>query len=405
MPGDLPDLPGDLPDLPADLRDLPAREAHFCLNILRFMENIPGLRLGAKRLLVAFSGGADSTALLLVLSLLRRKAGFTLLAAHLDHMLRPSSAAEAEYCRRFCAHAGIACHVGRQDVGGGEAGDGGSGGLGKKAGAARGLEEKARAARYAFLAGAAAESGADIIALGHNNNDLAEDVLMRLIRGAGWPGLAGMRASDAERSLVRPLLYTPRADIENFLKTLGIRALHDESNTDRRFFRNRVRMDILPLPTAENPAFLRAITALHMQGEVDREYFAALTAAAAADVLPSAPAGSRRSPGRQSSPDAAGPAGPPEPSAASVRPAAGSEGIFIERRRLEALPKAVRLRLYKRILDALGPGQARFFSLAALDAPLQAGRGPATHRFPGGKSAVAGHKGILFSKSEAKTSS
>ncbi|MDR2669232.1 MAG: hypothetical protein LBC14_04685, partial [Desulfovibrio sp.] len=60
-----PSMPDDIPDLPADLRDLPAREAHFCLTILRFMETGLGLRLRGKRLLAAFSGGADSTALLL----------------------------------------------------------------------------------------------------------------------------------------------------------------------------------------------------------------------------------------------------------------------------------------------------------------------------------------------------
>ncbi|MDR2604826.1 MAG: tRNA lysidine(34) synthetase TilS [Desulfovibrio sp.] len=425
-------MPGDIPDLPADLRDLPAREAHFCLTILRFMENDLGLRLRGKRLLVAFSGGADSTALLLALHCLRRKAGFTLLAAHLDHMLRPSSAAEAEYCRRFCARAGIACHVGRRNVRGGEVGGASDRAAGN--GGFDGLEEKARAVRYAFLADAAAESGADLVALGHNNNDLAEDVLMRLIRGAGWPGLAGMGALvalhdfgkqagecttplsastresavttaeagrpglagmgafDAGRSLLRPLLYTPRADIEVFLKSAGIAWLSDESNADRRFFRNRVRMDILPLLTAENPAFLRAVRALHIQGEADREHFAALTAAAAQNMLPSVPPGL---PGTSGSSELFG---SPGRSDASSPPESDRDGVFIERRHLDALPKAVRLRLYKRILDSLGPGQARFFSLAALDAPLPAGRGPATHRFPGGKSAVAGHKGILFRK-------
>ncbi|MDR1685123.1 MAG: tRNA lysidine(34) synthetase TilS [Desulfovibrio sp.] len=445
-------MPGDIPDLPADLRDLPAREAHFCLNILRFMENDLGLRLRGKRLLVAFSGGADSTALLLVLLCLRRKAGFTLLAAHLDHMLRPSSAAEAEYCRRFCACAGIACRVGRRNVRGGEDGAGDSGELEEKAGVvggsaekagsaggpAAGLEEKARAARYAFLAETAADGGADLVALGHNNNDLAEDVLMRLIRGAGWPGLAGMRAlvalhdvagqtgrpeparlralpratavtaagtdrpglegggvPDAGRLLVRPLLYTPRADIEDFLKASGIEALRDESNSDRRFFRNRVRMDILPLPAAENPAFLRAIRALNMQGEADREHFAALTAAAARGVLPQ---GSSNSSNSSDSPDSSDSSDSLDSSDSSDQSGSDTDGVFIERRRLDALPKAVRLRLYKHILDGLGPGQARFFSLAALDAPLPSGRGPSTHRFPGGKSAVVGHKGILFRK-------
>ncbi|MDR1945689.1 MAG: tRNA lysidine(34) synthetase TilS [Desulfovibrio sp.] len=359
-------MPGDIPTLPADLKDMPARGAHFCLNILRFMEKKLGLRLRGTKVLLAFSGGADSSALLLALHCLGRKAGFTLAAAHLDHMLRPSSASEADYCRRFCAQAGVECLVGRRDVG-------------KLSPRSAGLEEKARAARYVFLAEKAEESGADFVALGHNNNDLAEDILMRLIRGAGWPGLAGMKAFDAGRSpepsaeesaacfgdaerhsfaLVRPLLYTPRADIEDFLKCSGIGCLHDESNADRHFFRNRVRLDIVPLLSAENPAFLRAVRALHMQGEVDREYFAAF--------------------------------------AADFALASGSGKIFIERERLAALPKALRLRLYKKILDELGPGQVRFFSLSALDDPLPAGRGQAKHLFPGGKSALVGHKGILF---------
>ncbi|MDR0339190.1 MAG: tRNA lysidine(34) synthetase TilS, partial [Desulfovibrio sp.] len=303
--------------------------------MLRFVEKDLGLCLAGKRLVVAYSGGADSTALLLACRYLAPKAGFSLHAAHLNHQLRPSAAAEAAACENFCRALGLSLSTGRADVAGERGNDG------------AGLEEAARNARYAFLERTRSEQGADAVATGHNNNDLAEDILMRLIRGAGWPGLAGMPAWAPERKLFRPLLLTPRKAIEDFLSGLTPALAHDESNEDDRFFRNRVRRRLLPAILKENPSFLENAAGLWRLGGIDARYFDALLDRA----------------GQNAS------SGSPEKAAFTAN---GGQAITLPRSLLGTMPKALRLRLYKRCLAALGPGQARLDGLLALDAAFVA---------------------------------
>ncbi|MDL2207754.1 tRNA lysidine(34) synthetase TilS [Desulfovibrio sp. OttesenSCG-928-M16] len=230
---------------PASLQQLPPAAARFCLGIQRFMEQELGLRLAGQKILVAFSGGADSSALLHCLFYLAPRAGFELVAAHLDHALRPSSAKEAGDCLALCRKLGIEAVQLRLDV--------------KNLAHERGLglEEAGRLARYDFFNRTAKEFSCSLVATGHTANDLAEDVLMRLARGSGWPALAGMRGRDDTRKLIRPLLLTTRADIEAFVASLGLGWIEDESNQDKRFLRNRVRSCLLPLFLEANPAFRR----------------------------------------------------------------------------------------------------------------------------------------------------
>jgi tRNA(Ile)-lysidine synthase TilS/MesJ len=112
---------------------------------------------------------------------------------------------------------------------------------------------RARKARYAFFEKARIAAGAGYVAVGHTQNDLAEDVVLRLVRGCGWPALGGMPAFDPDRNLVRPLLMTSRARIAAFLAETGVRTVEDASNADPAFRRNRVRHRVLPLLLAENP--------------------------------------------------------------------------------------------------------------------------------------------------------
>ena len=258
----------------------------------------------------------------------------------------PSSAQEAELCRTFCQGLGIPCYCGARDIQE----------IGKKAGT--GLEESARAERYAFYAEAAESFACDWTVVGHSADDLAEDVLMRLIRGAGWPALAGMAAVDRERKLLRPLLLTPKSAIERFLSTLGLAWIIDESNTEEKHFRNRVRRRLLPLILRENPAFLENIAGLWRLGRIDEEYFTSLND----DSRPQ-----------------------------------GCDAYLAETT-LAALPKALRLRLYKKTLADLGPGQALLPGLLALDDSWAARKGGAEHRFPGGKKAVISGGGIRWSR-------
>lgn len=357
----------DSSSLPGSLQSLSPDQARFCLKTDRFLQYELGLDLRGSRILAAFSGGADSTALLLTLRYLAPRLGFTLHAAHLDHRLRPGSADEANACRHFCRNLAIPILL--------ETWDKGAQDTRLRLPPESGVEDAARSARYAFFNRAATHCGADWIATGHNANDLAEDVLMRLTRGTGWPGLSGMTAADPARRLLRPLLLTPRSAVEKFLRSLGTGWLTDESNCDKHYFRNRVRLEALPFFCKENPAFLDAVAGLWRLGRIDAEYFTSLVSRAAGND-------------RRAQDTANG----PEPAPAS----AGNEPPFLPRAALMVTPKALRLRLYKHMLDALGPGQALMAGLLALDEAFTRNEKKTEHLFPGGKRAVADAGGILW---------
>jgi tRNA(Ile)-lysidine synthase len=121
------------------------------------------------------------------------------------------------------------------------------------------LEEAAREARYDFLDATADQVGAPRIATGHTLNDQAETLLVRLLQGAGRRGLAGIHPR-VEGRVIRPLLEVERQDLEEYLRERGGDSVLDETNLDRRFFRNRIRLDLLPLLAEEyNPEVVRLL--------------------------------------------------------------------------------------------------------------------------------------------------
>jgi tRNA(Ile)-lysidine synthase len=164
-------------------------------------------------LVCAVSGGADSMALLV----LAVAAGCRVTAVHVDHGLRPGSAAEAEVVAAIARRFGAGFRAARVNVAPGP-----------------NLEARARAARRAVLPFGTAT--------GHTMDDQAETVLLNLLRGAGLDGLAGMRPGPTH-----PLLGIRRSDARDLCSALGIRWLEDPSNDDPRFLRNRVRHELLPL--------------------------------------------------------------------------------------------------------------------------------------------------------------
>ncbi len=188
------------------------------------------------RVLAACSGGPDSMALLHMLLGLRGELRFELVAGHFNHCLRPEADEDEAFVRREAAGAGIEFLSGKEDV------------AAYAASNKLGLEEAGRRLRYEFLHRAAAGAGAGVIATGHNMNDQAETVLMRILRGTGLTGLAGIPpVADSEGvRIIRPLLGIGRERIEAFLKEGGHQFRTDHSNFDRRFLRNRVRHDLVP---------------------------------------------------------------------------------------------------------------------------------------------------------------
>ena len=234
------------------LKDLDAEDARTALLVARFTESELGVPLQGARLLIALSGGADSTALLVLFCALRGKYGLSLAAAHLDHALRKESAEEAEAACALCRELGVGFFSRREDVG-------------EKARLWRcGVEEAGRRVRYAFLEDCRRDWGASWILTAHHVGDLAEDVLMRLMRGAAWPGLGGMEAVVEEegRRVLRPLLMLEKKDLSGMLLRLGVPWREDSSNADRAWKRNRVRHDMLPLFLAENPNFYESVRRL-----------------------------------------------------------------------------------------------------------------------------------------------
>ncbi|MHC4251261.1 MAG: tRNA lysidine(34) synthetase TilS [Planctomycetota bacterium] len=199
----------------------------------------------AGAVVVAVSGGPDSMTLIECLwrVLEEREAGSAaarLVVAHLHHGLRAGADADAEFVRGQAEERGCRFVLGREDVGAIARAEGLS------------TEAAARKARYAFLMRCATDAGAPVIALGHNADDQAETVLLRLLRGAGVRGVGGMRPVRSAGPevpgvrIVRPLLEVARAEIEAFVSEEGIPYRTDETNADRRFTRNRVRLDIVP---------------------------------------------------------------------------------------------------------------------------------------------------------------
>jgi tRNA(Ile)-lysidine synthase len=328
------------------IQDLPPGWARFCLDIQSFMEGLIQEEIKGRTLLVSLSGGPDSTALLLVLHYIRPRTGINLCAVHLNHMLRPGADKEEDFTRKMCTRFGISLECAKKDV------------TLYAQTRKMGTEEAARTLRYEFIQKAAARLKADYILTGHHLNDLAEDILMRLSRGAVWPGLSGMSAYDPERQLVRPLLLTPRKTILEFLDVVGQEFMLDESNEDKSFLRNRIRVDLVPVFEEINPNFLSSVASLWKLGRIDEDHWKT--------ILMTIPRSSRDS------------------------------GRYISFETLRAISRATRMRLYKKVLDELGPGQVLFDNLHELDRLWQEGKGGKTVQFPGDKFGMIEHKGILF---------
>src|SRR5262250_3360433 len=183
---------------------------------------------GGETVLVGVSGGADSVALLHLLSNLAEDWRLRLHVLHVDHQLRMESADDADFVRALGARLGVPVDVATVTVE-----------------RRSSLEAAARAARYAALEACAARVGAARIAVGHTADDQAETVLMRLVQGAGVRGLAGI--PPVRGAIIRPLIEVRRSALESELASAGLSWVDDASNRNPKFLRNRIRHELLPL--------------------------------------------------------------------------------------------------------------------------------------------------------------
>ena len=205
------------------------------------------LLAGGERVMVAVSGGPDSTALLHALAHLASRLHIELVAATVDHGLRPESATEAALVAERCRALGIRCEMLVVDV--------------KAARHAHvSWQEAARNVRLSALQEAASRLGCARVALGHTADDQAETVLFRIVRGTGVNGLAGI---PYQRGIfIRPLLDVRRRGIMAFLAKRHIPFIEDPSNANRHYARVRIRLDLLPLLARENPRVVEALLSL-----------------------------------------------------------------------------------------------------------------------------------------------
>jgi tRNA(Ile)-lysidine synthase len=189
---------------------------------------------GGERVVVAVSGGADSTALLWALARLADDWRLALHGVHVHHGLRPDADRDADAACALGARLGIPVDVVRVQV--------------DRRGS---LQAAAREARYAALHAYADRLGAPRIAVGHTADDQAETVLLRLLEGTGLRGLAGI--PPVRGRIIRPLLEIRRARLRQALREVGLGWVEDPTNTDLRFARNRIRHVVLPALAAGWP--------------------------------------------------------------------------------------------------------------------------------------------------------
>jgi tRNA(Ile)-lysidine synthase len=300
--------------------------------------------------LIAASGGPDSTALLRCLHALAPRERWRLGVAHLDHALRPESADDAAFARRQAASLALPFLAARVHV------------RALPTSVGRSVEEAARLARRSFLARAAAAFGADAVALGHTRDDQAETVLLNLARGTGTLGLAGM--PPAAGLFVRPLLGRSRAEILAYLEALGAHWREDPTNRDVSFARNWFRREVLPALEARMPGA--------------RASFAALAAAARADEA----ALERRTATLLS----------------RLIVAAGGREVLLDAAFPAALPLELRGRAVRRVFRDL-LGSSRGLSHRHVEEVLALGEGGAVC-LPSGVVARRGREGVTFRRLE-----
>ncbi|PLX38828.1 MAG: tRNA lysidine(34) synthetase TilS [Deltaproteobacteria bacterium] len=208
------------------------------------------------RLLVALSGGLDSSTLLRLLAEIE---GPVLEAAHLDHNLRASSAEDAEFCQNISSELGIPLHLKTLE----------------KWELAGNVQSEARKARRLFFSDLLKERGFNAILLAHHADDQIETLLFRFLRGAGPRGITGMNIW--EPPYLRPLLGVRRSDIEGYAVKRGWSHREDPTNATGKYSRNRIRHELLPLAREVCPGADDAILRFAALAKRDEEFLTELS--------------------------------------------------------------------------------------------------------------------------------
>ena len=213
--------------------------------------------------LIALSGGADSTALLCFFLEAAQRYPLVVSCAHVEHGIRgKSSQDDCAFVHMLCENKGVPLHTAHVDAPAYCRAHG------------CGMEDAARRLRYAFLYETAGKIGADAIALAHHVGDQQETVLLHALRGCDVKGLCAMRYRSG--NLIRPLLDQTPKELREYLLSIGQAWREDESNADTAYLRNRIRHAILPEMEAAMPGAGDALVRLSRAAQRDEDYFSAL---------------------------------------------------------------------------------------------------------------------------------
>ena len=287
------------------------------------------------RVCVAISGGADSTALLMLVhaanALPRGALGVGLSAIHVNHALRDAeSDGDQAFVADLCAKLSVPLHLERVDT------------RARARDYGETLEEAARSLRYAAFASLLTRDAANIVLTAHTLDDQAETVLMKLLRGAWLEGLSGISpvldvSSENGRTVgrvVRPLLAVARTDLRAYLTGQGQLWREDSSNSDEAFTRNRLRATVLPILRQENPSLDHTLANLaELAREEEARWKGELARILPQIILPGRPV---RGGGRANSTQI------------------GAQAIAIELDRLRTLDPALRRRVVRAAARQLG---------------------------------------------------
>lgn len=338
----------DFSSLPRKINEISPKWARFCLNVEKYGNAYCKSNFTKGSNIAAVSGGADSTALLIICAILTKKSGGKLFCANLDHGLRPESAEESNFVADICKALDIPFYHEKTDAAAFAAQNG------------LGIEDAGRKLRYNFFARLKNKLGADYLLTAHHKGDLCEDIIMRISRGTGWPALGGMPAYDPRRKLLRPLMSCSKQNLMDFLKAHNCNWCEDESNKSNDWTRNRFRNNILPLLKNENPNLDESLSRLHEQAALDADFFESELKRIESEIIKD------------------------------------ENNLIVPKCTINKLHPALRYRLFKRILDKLGPGQALFESIRILDSAITNKKTGKIFQFPGDKSAELKRNAIVF---------
>lgn len=328
-----------------------------------------GLLTAGDRVAIAVSGGADSVALLKILLELRTQLGLVISVAHFHHGIRgPEADADFKFVTQLAAGLGLELNAGSGDANLYARENGMS------------LETAARELRHRWFSTLLEQRKADKIATGHTLDDQAETVLMRVLRGTGAKGLAGISPLHTEKRLVRPLLEITRREIEEYLHQMKQEWREDSSNRDMVHTRNRVRHQLLPLLERDfNPHARQTLANLAEVARAEAEYWQRAVAEVVSRVL-----------------------GPGKPSRSGRSNSGNASATWsLDIAAMNTLPEALQRHVLHHVASQLGT-TFEFRHIQQLAGCIRQGRTGKRLALPGGVTASRTFRELQFSRSEPR---